>query len=456
MHQAILTRQDVDEGAKVHELGNAALVDHPHFHIGGDLLDTAQCLLAGGVVHRRNLDRAVVGNIDGGTGFLGDRANGGTALADNVTDLVGVNLDADDAGRVFRHLGTGLADGFCHLIEDVQPALVGLIQRLLHDLPGDPVDLDIHLQCRDAFAGARNLEVHVAQMILVTHDVREHDVLVAFLDEPHRDAGDRPLDGHTGIHQRHARAADACHGARAVRFGNFRHHAYHVGKLFGEIRHHRDDAALCQSAMTDFAPLGRSHPPGLADAEGWKIVVHHERLAPFALDGIDDLCVAAGTEGGDHDGLRLTACEQGRTVGPGQHTDPGRNSAHRIGVTTVDALFAGENPTAHDALLEPRECPDHLVRFPLAVVTPRQLLDCLVSNLEHAPLALELVGDPVGFAERVGGVRGNALGEHRVILVRLPIPGGLAHFFLELANEANHRLHLIVTIEHGVQHHAFG
>ena len=54
------------------------------------------------------------------------------------------------------------------------------------------------------------------------------------------------------------------------------------------------------------------------------------------------------------------------------------------------------------------------------------------------------------------GACGNALGERLVIRLRLPIPGGLAHFFLELTNETDYRLHLLVTMEHGVQHDAFG
>ena len=37
-----------------------------------------------------------------------------------------------------------------HVAEDVQPALAGLVQRLLHDLAGDAADLDVHLQRGDA------------------------------------------------------------------------------------------------------------------------------------------------------------------------------------------------------------------------------------------------------------------------------------------------------------------
>ena len=103
-----------------------------------------------------------------------------------------------------------------------------LVERDLHDLLGDPLDLDVHLQRGDAVGGSGHLEIHVAQVILVAQDVGEDLVLVPFEHEAHRDAGDRRLDRHACVHQREARAADARHRAGAVRFEDLRHDADHV------------------------------------------------------------------------------------------------------------------------------------------------------------------------------------------------------------------------------------
>ena len=43
----------------------------------------------------------------------------------------------------------------------------------------------------NAVGGAGDLEIHVAEMILVTEDVGQHDEVVAFLDQTHRDTRDR-------------------------------------------------------------------------------------------------------------------------------------------------------------------------------------------------------------------------------------------------------------------------
>jgi hypothetical protein len=67
-----------------------------------------------------------------------------------------------------------------------------------------PSTLDVHLQRGDATAGADDLEVHVTARVLAAEDVGEDRVLLALHHEAHRDARDRLLDGHTGVHHRQA------------------------------------------------------------------------------------------------------------------------------------------------------------------------------------------------------------------------------------------------------------
>ena len=162
---------------------------------------------------------------------------------------------------------------------------------VLHDLAGDAVDLDVHLQRIDAVVGTGDLEVHVAEVILVTEDVGQHGELVAFLDQAHRDTGDRRLDRHAGVHQREAGAADRRHRARAVGLGDLGDDADDVRELV-HVRHDRLDAALGQLAVADLAALRRADTTGLADAERREVVVQHERLFALALDRVDDLRVA--------------------------------------------------------------------------------------------------------------------------------------------------------------------
>ena len=53
------------------------------------------------------------------------------------------------------------------------------LQRGRHDLERKALDLDVHLDRRDAGLGARDLEVHVAEVILGAQDVgQDRDCLL--------------------------------------------------------------------------------------------------------------------------------------------------------------------------------------------------------------------------------------------------------------------------------------
>src|SRR5690606_33198073 len=192
---------DGDESTEVHQLDDLALVDPARLDVGGDLLDALLGGATGSGVDGRDGDRAVVLDVDLGAGFLGDRLDDRTALADHFADLVGVDLDGDQARRELGELRTRRGQRGLHFLEDVQAALLRLRQRDLHDLFGDALDLDVHLQRRNTLLGAGDLEVHVAQVVLITEDVGQHDVVVAFFHQAHGDARDRRLDRHARVHQ---------------------------------------------------------------------------------------------------------------------------------------------------------------------------------------------------------------------------------------------------------------
>ena len=105
--------------------------------------------------------------------------------------------------------------------------------------------------------GARDLEVHVAEVVLVAEDVGQHREAVAFLDQAHRDAGDVRLDRHAGVHQREAAAAHRGHRRGAVRLGDLGHDAQRVAEVLGR-RQQADQRALGEAAVADLAALGEA------------------------------------------------------------------------------------------------------------------------------------------------------------------------------------------------------
>src|SRR5699024_10812012 len=137
-------------------------------------------------------------------------------------DLVDRDVHHFDARSKFAELATAFGDGVGHFAEDVFAAALRLAQRNLHDLFGDAGDLDVHLQRGDAVGGACDLEVHVAEVILVAKNVGENGEAFTFEDQAHGDTGDRLCQRNTGIHQRQRGAADGCHRGGTVGLGDFR------------------------------------------------------------------------------------------------------------------------------------------------------------------------------------------------------------------------------------------
>src|SRR5690606_16073615 len=103
VHESVTSRQDGDEGTEVHQLGHLALVDTAHFDIGRDFLDLLFRGFAGTAVDGCDLDVAIVLDVDGRTGVFRQLADHGAALADDIADLVAVDLHGDDARRPVGH-----------------------------------------------------------------------------------------------------------------------------------------------------------------------------------------------------------------------------------------------------------------------------------------------------------------------------------------------------------------
>src|SRR5262249_8098335 len=158
---------------------------------------------------------------------------------------------------------------------------------------------EVELDARDAAHRAGHLEVHVAEVVFVSHDVGEEHKAVAFLDEADGDAGDRIADGYASVHERERAAAHAGHAARTVRLGDIGDHANRV-REFIDTGDDGFEAALGQGAVADFTPARPADRLALADAVGWEVVIQHELFAVLVGQAIHALLVAGRAErGGD-------------------------------------------------------------------------------------------------------------------------------------------------------------
>src|SRR5690606_33498923 len=248
--QPVGAREELHEGAEVGDLADGAGVDAADLRLAGEGLDHGDGLLHALAVRGGDVHAAAVIDVHAAAGARDDVLDHLSARPDDVLDELGTDLDGGDPGRPLADLLAGLGERGEHPLEDVQPTLAGLLQGVAHDLRRQYGALVVHLDGRDALGGAADLEVHVAEVVLVTDDVGEDGDLVALLHQAHGDAGHRRLDGHTGVHERQGATAHRRHRRGAVGLQDVADQAHRVGEVL-PLRQHVAQGPLGQRAVTD-------------------------------------------------------------------------------------------------------------------------------------------------------------------------------------------------------------
>src|SRR5207244_8602327 len=139
----------------------------------------------------------------------------------------------------------------------------------------------------------------------------------------------------------------------AIGFKNIGDDPNRVRKLV-RTRSDRFEAALGEGAVADFTPARPPDRTALADAEGWKVIVQHEFLAVLLTQTVDALFIADGPQRGGHQGLRLAASKDSRSVSARQDADFAGDPPQLAERTAVNP-FAFKNQVPNHALLESLE-----------------------------------------------------------------------------------------------------
>src|SRR5690554_5347201 len=309
MQQTFSAWHDFYECTEVHYTSDTAVVDLAHFRLSDNAFNASHrilCCFAGSAV---DLDGAIIIDIDVGASRFGQGTNGRTALTNNVTDLLGVDLDGQQRRRIFAQLITGLRHGLGHFTKNMQTAFTGLVQRRLHDFFVNAFDLDIHLQRGDAISGTGHFKVHVAQVIFIAKNVGENGKALAFLDQTHSNTSNWCFNRYASIHQRQRSTTHRSHGRGTVRLGNFRHYANRVreGRL---IWQDSLNTTASQTTVANFTTLRTANHASLTDTVWREVVMQHKAIGARAFQRINVLRITHATKSGSDDGLSFTTGKQ--------------------------------------------------------------------------------------------------------------------------------------------------
>ena len=169
-----------------------------------------------------------------------------------------------------------------------------LTQGGFHDLLGDTLDLDIHLQRGHTRFCSGDFEIHITEVIFITQDIGQHGETIVLKYETHRNTRDRRFQGDPGIHQRQTGTTHRCHRRRPIRFRNFGHNARCIRPVLG-FRQHRGNPSSSQATMTDLPTLGPAYKTGFTDTIGREIVVQHKGISIRTLQSVNNRRVSHRT-----------------------------------------------------------------------------------------------------------------------------------------------------------------
>ena len=330
--EAVGVGQDLDERAEVGDALDRALVDRADLGLGGEALDDVERLLHGVGIARRDVDRAVVLDVDGDAGLIDDALDGLAAGADDEADLVGLDLDGRDARRVLARARRAASASVSSILPRMcmRPSLA-CSSACVQDLAREAGDLDVHLDGGDAALGAADLEVHVAEVVFVAEDVaRGWRLRSPSVMRPIAMPATGALIGTPASMSESAAAADRGHRRRAVRLERLGDDADRVRELVAA------PGSCATSARSARAPWPISRRPGpriglVSPVEKRReVVVQHEALPALAGERVDLLLVGRGAERGGDDRLRLAALEERRAVHAREEADLAHDGADRL------------------------------------------------------------------------------------------------------------------------------
>ncbi len=185
--------------------------------------------------------------------------------------------------------------------------------------------------------------------------------------------------------------------------------------------------------------------------------MQQEAFLVGAFQGVDELLVVAGAQGGDHQGLGLAAGEQGRAVGAGQDAHFRNDRTHLVQVAAVDALLGQQHVAAQDggfAFLERRAELGGVVAVGIGFALQQGRGGLALGGRQGGvalALGLQLVGGLEVFADQVGD-----LADQRAEVLGLEVPGLLGGVLGQFDDRLDHRLEALVGEHDAAQHLLFG
>ena len=108
VYHSLLAGSELNECSELLDGNNLSLENLSLFELGGNDLDHIDGLVHSLFVGSADINSAALIDVDLNTGACDDLVDGLAALSDNITDLLGIDIDGNNLGSILADLCTGV------------------------------------------------------------------------------------------------------------------------------------------------------------------------------------------------------------------------------------------------------------------------------------------------------------------------------------------------------------
>ena len=173
MDESVLAGEDFDECAEFLDGDDATFVDLANLDFGAHAFDFAPGDFHALGRYRENLYRPIIFNVDFATGLIDEPLNILAAGANQHPDLFRIDLQSNNARRIFRNLGARSGQDGGHVPQNLEAGSISLLNGLSHNRQRQSLKLEVQLEAGDPLLRTGDLAIHIAERIFPSNNIGE-------------------------------------------------------------------------------------------------------------------------------------------------------------------------------------------------------------------------------------------------------------------------------------------
>ena len=201
MTHSLSTRRKFNKCAEIHNTGYRAFKNISDLNFADNIFDYLDCAVNSVDIRRCDENISILVNINFNARFFNNFVDNLPACTNNFADFINVNFHCADTRSIRRKIRCRFAYHFKHFSENERTSAFCLCESVTQNFASDSRNFNIHLNGRHAFGRSRDFEIHIAECIFHSLNIRQNRMMFAVFHKSHGNAADGSLNRNAGLHK---------------------------------------------------------------------------------------------------------------------------------------------------------------------------------------------------------------------------------------------------------------